>query len=365
MKKKKVGLIFGGKSTEHEVSLQSAKNIIEAMDKTKYDVFLIGIDKKGRWHIKNNLKFLLNSSNPALLEFEKNKREVAIVPGENKNQILNLDTQEYFDQLDVIFPIIHGTFGEDGSLQGMLRMANIPFVGSSVLGSAISMDKDTSKRLLKAAGFNVAKSYTFTQANKNEINFEEIASVLGLPLFIKPSNQGSSVGVNKVYTKLEFETGIEEAFKFDHKILIEEEIVGREIECSILGNDYPIASLPGEVISKGDFYSYHAKYIDENGAILEIPAKLNNNRITKIQELAIKAFQTLNCEGLARVDFFLRKDDSVVINEVNTIPGFTKRSMYPKLWEASGISYSQLIDKLIELAIERHHRDSGFKKSLN
>ncbi len=356
--KKRVGLLFGGKSAEHEVSLQSAKNVIEAIDSEKYDVVLIGIDKEGRWHLNDASHFLIHAEDPKLIALNKTNKEIAIIPGENKKQLMTSEGKEALEQLDVIFPILHGTLGEDGSVQGMLRVANIPFVGSNVLGSAISMDKDIAKKLLTVAGLNVAKGYTYTSANRKNISFDEISKALKLPYFIKPANQGSSVGVSKVESKEEFEKAIEAAFKYDHKVLIEEGIKGREIECSILGNENPRASIPGEIIATNDFYSYEAKYIDESGAMLDIPANLNESVTKKIQEAAIKAFQALNCEGMARVDVFLTEDNEVIINEINTIPGFTKISMYPKLWELSGISYSQLIDELIQLAIERHERDA-------
>jgi D-alanine-D-alanine ligase len=365
LKKKKIGLVYGGKSAEHEVSLQSAKNILEALDKAKYDVLLIGIDKEGKWHLNETSRYLLNAENPKLIELNKTNKGIAVVPGEHKNQLLNLKSPESLGQLDVLFPILHGTLGEDGSIQGMLRMANIPFVGSNVLGSAISMDKDIAKRLLRDAGLKVAKSFTYTRSTRKNINYEEIKREMGLPLFIKPANQGSSVGVSKVHNQEEFFKGVDDAFKYDHKILVEETVIGREIECSVLGNDKPIASIPGEVVSTGDFYSYEAKYIDENGAILEIPARLSEEISSQIQGIAIKAFKALNCEGMARVDFFLTENETIIINEINTIPGFTKISMYPKLWEVSGISYSHLIDKLIDLAIERHQRDSLLKSSVH
>ncbi|MBP2079548.1 D-alanine-D-alanine ligase [Oceanobacillus polygoni] len=363
--KKKIGLLFGGKSAEHEVSLQSAKNVMEAIDPSKYDVVLIGIDKSGKWHLNDASHFLLNSEDPKLIALNKTNKGIAVVPGETENQLVNTEGMEALGQLDVIFPILHGTLGEDGSVQGMLRMANIPFVGSNVLGSAISMDKDIAKRLLRDAGLKVANSYTYTRtrASKSSISFDEIKQQLNLPLFIKPANQGSSVGVSKVHTQEEFEKGIESAFNYDHKILIEEAIQGREIECSVLGNENPIASIPGEIVATADFYSYEAKYIDENGAALEIPAKLSEDVTKQIQEVAIKAFKALNCEGMARVDVFLTKNNEIIINEINTIPGFTKISMYPKLWELSGIPYSQLIDELINLALERHQRDSFLNSS--
>ncbi|WP_405099154.1 D-alanine--D-alanine ligase [Oceanobacillus sp. FSL H7-0719] len=361
--KKRVGLLFGGKSAEHEVSLQSAKNVIEAIDSEKYDVVLIGIDKDGKWHLNDASHFLLNAEDPKLIALNKTNKGIAVIPGENEKQLMTSEEAEALDQLDVIFPILHGTLGEDGSIQGMLRVANIPFVGSNVLGSAISMDKDIAKRLLRDAGLNVAKGYTYTNTTKKNISFEEISKELKLPYFIKPANQGSSVGVSKVETKEEFEKAIDEAFKYDHKILIEEGIKGREIECSILGNENPRASIPGEIIATNDFYSYEAKYIDESGAMLEIPAKLEEDRAKEIQKVAIRAFEALNCEGLARVDVFLTEENEIIVNEINTIPGFTKISMYPKLWELSGISYSQLIDELIQLAIERHERDASLESS--
>lgn len=361
--KKRVGLLFGGKSAEHEVSLQSAKNVIEAIDHDKYDVVLIGIDKEGKWHLNDTTDFLLNEENPKLIALNKTNKGISIIPGENENQLMASSGSEFLKQLDVIFPILHGTLGEDGSIQGMLRVANIPFVGSNVLGSAISMDKDIAKRLLKDAGLNVAQSSTFTRASRNSISYEEIKQNLNSPYFIKPANQGSSVGVSKVETKEEFENAVNEAFKYDHKILIEEGIKGREIECSILGNENPRASIPGEIIATNDFYSYEAKYIDESGAALEIPAKLDGEITKQIQEVAIQAFQALNCEGMARVDVFLTEENEIIVNEINTIPGFTKISMYPKLWELSGISYSQLIDELIQLAIERYERDASLASS--
>lgn len=362
--KKKVGIVFGGKSSEHEVSLQSAKNIVDAIDLDKYEVYLLGIDKQGNWHVNDRSHYLINEEDPSLIALNKTGEGIAIVPGAEKQQIIQTNSDVSMDQLDVIFPIVHGTLGEDGSLQGMLRMANIPFVGSSVLGSAISMDKDIAKRLLRDADLNVAKGHTFRKANQNQISYQAITAELGTPLFIKPANQGSSVGVHKVETEEEFNQAMQDAFLYDHKVLVEEAVEGREIECSILGNDHPIASVPGEILPAVEFYSYEAKYIDESGASLEIPAKLDKSVVEKIQTTAIQAFEALNCEGLARVDVFLKQDNTIIINEINTLPGFTKISMYPKLWEESGIAYRELIEKLIELAIERHQRDQQLKSSI-
>ncbi|WP_096435022.1 D-alanine--D-alanine ligase [Alteribacter populi] len=357
MTKKKVGIIFGGKSAEHEVSLQSAKNVYDAIDKDKYDVLLIGIDKEGRWHLNESSSYLLNAENPKLIELNKTNKGVAVVPGEDQSQLINVTNASSIEQLDVIFPILHGPLGEDGTIQGMFKLAGLPFVGAGVLGSAVSMDKDIAKRLLKDAGLSVAESLTFKKCDHHKISYENVKNELGLPLFIKPANQGSSVGVSKVSNEEEFLTGIESAFQFDHKIIVEKSVIGREIECAVLGNDDPIASAVGEILPQGDFYSYEAKYIDEKGALLDIPATLTEVEVETVKEQAIKAFEALNCEGMARVDFFLLENGELVINEINTIPGFTKISMYPKLWDISGVSYTELIDRLIVLAIERHERD--------
>ncbi len=362
--KKKVGIIFGGKSAEHEVSLQSAKNIVDAIDKDEYEVVLIGIDKQGKWHINDQSSYLINAENPKLIQLNKSNDSVAIVPGETDNQLIHAENAGGLDQLDVVFPIVHGTLGEDGSLQGMMRIANLPYVGTNVLGSSICMDKDIAKRLLKAAGVNVAKGEVFSRAKKSSIDFDKLKENIGVPMFIKPANQGSSVGVSKVSSKEDFDKAIDTAFQYDHKIIVEETLVGREIECSVLGNDDPKASLPGEILPQTEFYSYESKYIDETGAKLEIPADLSDEMVKKVQDAAIEVFQTLECEGLARVDFFLTDDSDIYVNEVNTLPGFTRISMYPKLWEISGISYPELINRLIELAIERHQQDSMLKSAV-
>lgn len=364
MEKRKVGIIFGGKSAEHEVSLQSAKNIVDAIDSEKYDVVLIGIDKDGKWHLNDQSSYLLNEENPKLIQLNKTNEGIMVVPGESNAQLRETSGKDSLGKLDVVFPIVHGTLGEDGSLQGMLRLANLPFVGSSVLGSAISMDKDIAKRLLCEAGIRVANWYTFTRNSIKNDTFARLEEELGLPLFIKPANQGSSVGVSRVRNKKEFEEGMKEAFQYDHKVIIEEAIVGREIECSVLGNEEPIASLPGEILPQDEFYSYESKYIDEKGAELEIPAELSDEIVNTLRVEAIKVFQALNCEGMARVDFFLKGNGDIIVNEVNTLPGFTRISMYPKLWEVSGLSYKELIDKLIELAIERHQRDLSLKSAV-
>jgi len=360
-RKIRVGILFGGRSAEHEVSLQSAKNIISAIDPNKYELVLIGIDRKGRWHLNEESRFLLPTSQSRLPELPENSDNLALVPGKQEGQLVALSGQHRLGSLDVIFPVLHGPLGEDGTVQGLLKLANIAFVGAGVLGSAVGMDKEVMKRLLRDAGIPIARFIVANRYSLKDIRFDQCEDHLGLPLFVKPANLGSSVGIHKVNNHEEFERAVRDAFNYDNKILIEECIAGREIECSVLGNDNPIASVPGEILPQHEFYSYEAKYLDENGAVLEIPAKLPPAISERVRQLAIKTFSVLCCEGMARVDFFLRKDGEIVVNEINTIPGFTRISMYPKLWEASGISYADLIDKLIELAIERFNREKRLK----
>ncbi len=363
---KRIGIIFGGKSAEHEVSLQSAKNIIEAIDKNHYEPVLIGIDKEGIWHLSDSQDYLLNSANPKLIALNSTEEKISITPGAKEKQIIVNDNYRPEGNIDVAFPVLHGPFGEDGSIQGLLKLANIPFVGASVLSSAVSMDKDIMKRVLRDDKIPIADFLCFTKAQQNQIDFKVLSDKLRLPLFIKPANLGSSIGISMVQNEVELKKAIEMAFKFDRKIIIEENIKGREIECAVLGNDYPIASIPGEVKSDAahDFYSYEAKYIDEKGSILEIPANLNEDIINNIKLMSIKVFKALCCEGMARVDFFLKPDDSIIVNEINTIPGFTKISMYPKLWEASGKNYTQLITELIELAVQRYEEEKELKTNI-
>jgi len=364
--KLRVGIIFGGRSGEHEVSLQSAKNVISALDRKKYEVVLIGIDKEGKWYLQSDAQFLLKDKDPKLIQLNKSEDEVGLLPMPREANLISLTGKRKIGQLDVIFPVLHGPYGEDGTIQGLLEMANIPYVGAGVLGSSLSMDKDVMKRLLREAGISIAKFLTFEREDyeKGEITFARVSKEVGSPFFVKPANLGSSVGITKVKKKSKFRSALKEAFSYDNKILIEENIEGREIECSVLGNEDPIASVPGEIIPRHEFYSYEAKYVDEKGAALDIPAKISQKLKNKVQRLALLAFKVLCCSGMARVDFFIRKvTEEVILSEINTIPGFTKISMYPKLWEASGISYQELIDRLIQLAIERHKRKSSLKVS--
>lgn len=365
-RKIRVAILFGGRSAEHEVSLQSARSIIEAINKDKYDVVPIAIDKQGRWYLHDASRMLIHAENPQLIKLNNGPQHlVAIVaqPAEKQEQLISLNEHEPIEPIDVVFPVLHGPYGEDGTVQGLLKLANIPFVGASILGSAIGMDKDVSKRLLAGSGIPTARFRVFERWQKETIRFEALVKELGLPLFVKPANLGSSVGISKVKDAEQFDSALREAFKFDTKILIEEAIKGRELECSVLGNEAPIASIPGEVIPTHEFYSYEAKYIDDQGAVLEIPARLSPAQVSEVQNLAVRAFKALCCEGMARVDFFLTDSGELFVNELNTIPGFTKISMYPKLWEASGIPYSELVDSLIQLALARWEREKGLKTS--
>lgn len=365
MAKLRVGIVFGGKSAEHEVSLQSAKNIVEAIDKTRFEVVLLGIDKQGQWHISDAQNYLLNAHDPAHIALRPSDITLAHIPGKAHQQMINAASGQPLDAIDVIFPIVHGTLGEDGSLQGMLRMANLPFVGSDVLGSAACMDKDVTKRLLRDAGLSIAPFVTLTRRTRDSFSFDEIKAKLGLPLFVKPANQGSSVGVSKVNSAEQYQQAVALAFEFDHKVVVEQGINGREIECAVLGNDDPQASTCGEIVLNSEFYAYDTKYIDDNGAKVVVPAAISAEVNDKIRHVAIEAYQTLGCSGMARVDVFLTENNDVVINEINTLPGFTNISMYPKLWQASGLDYTSLITRLIELALERHQADKALKTSMN
>src|SRR5207244_2902146 len=292
-------------------------------------------------------------------ELPESGENLALVPGKQNEQLVALSGEERLGSLDVIFPVLHGPFGEDGTVQGLLKLADVAFVGAGVLGSAVGMDKDVMKRLLRDAGVPTAKFIVIRRGEP--ISYSAIVDKLGSPVFVKPANLGSSVGIHKVSSERELASALADAFEYDTKVLVEQAIAGREIECSVLGNEQPIASVPGEIIPHHEFYSYDAKYIDENGAAFEIPANLPPRTVKKVQDLAVRTFRVLNCEGMARVDFFLERNGSLIVNEINTIPGFTSISMYPKLWAASGMSQSELLDRLIELAIERFERDRRLK----
>jgi D-alanine-D-alanine ligase len=387
MKKVRVGVLFGGRSGEHEVSLLSAASVVNAIDKAKYEVVPIGITKDGRWLTAAAAEALLQGkphdeskhlragdpdATPGAAVLASG--EAVVVPPEPVHSAGRSLTPFQSDatalrraadraiNVDVIFPVLHGTFGEDGTIQGLLELADIPYVGAGVLGSAAGMDKDIMKSLFRAAGLPIVKHVTILRSDwdADPKKTEKIIDrSLKYPVFVKPANLGSSVGISKARTKKELGPAIYEAAKFDRKIVIEQGVGGakhkaREIECSVLGNDRPQASVPGEIVPIKEFYDYAAKYLDE-GSELVIPAKLTKPETKKVQDLAVRAFQAVDCAGLARVDFLMDpKTRKLFVNEINTMPGFTAISMYPKLWAASGLSYSDLIDRLIRLGIERH-----------
>jgi D-alanine-D-alanine ligase len=343
----RVAILFGGRSAEHEVSILSARNVLAALDPGRFEAVPIGIDKGGRWHLQDAKVLLEAPSDPRLVRVDENARSVAIEPAPSG-----------LAGVDVVFPVLHGPMGEDGTVQGLLELADVAYVGAGVLGSAVGMDKDVMKRLLKEAGIPVT---AFRALHRAEFQREPDAvcaraAELGFPLFTKPANLGSSVGIRRVDGRASLKAALEHAFQFDAKALAEAAVVGRELECAVLGNHAPVASVVGEVIvhHKDGFYSYDAKYLDEQGAGFEIPARLSPKQSQAIRDLAVQTFKVLECSGLARVDFFMRADDSVLVNEINTLPGFTAISQYPKLWEASGVGSRELVSRLIDLALERH-----------
>jgi len=397
MKKLRVGILFGGRSGEHEISLLSAASVFNAIDKNKYEVVPIGITKEGRWVTAADAERLLQGkagegarptphhlragdpeATPGAAVLARG--EAVVVPPEPQGHGGSLApfqteaassglTRRAADRainVDVIFPVLHGTFGEDGTIQGLLELADIPYVGAGVLGSAAGMDKDIMKSLFRAAGLAIVKHVTFLRSdwedNPKKVQ-KLVESKLKYPVFVKPANLGSSVGISKAHDRKELGPAIEEAAKFDRKIVVEQGVGGkkrkaREIECAVLGNDRPEASVPGEIVPSTEFYDYKAKYLDE-GSQLIIPAKLSKAETKKVQQLAIGAFKAVDCSGLARVDFLMepgsgKKTRKIYLNEINTMPGFTSISMYPKLWGATGVAYPKLIEKLIELGLERH-----------
>ena len=383
-KKVRVGVLFGGRSGEHEVSLLSAASVLDNIDKKKYDVVPIGITKEGRWLTSSHAEKLLRgehkddkhlragdpqaTSTAAVLA----KGEGVLVPPEPSSDnasLVPLETDAPGHHalspiaVDVIFPVLHGTFGEDGTIQGLLELADIAYVGAGVLGSSAGMDKDVMKKLFKFSGLPIVKHVTVLRGEweKDPKKVQKaVEKELKYPVFVKPANLGSSVGISKVHDRSELDGAIYEAAKYDRKIVIEQGVGGgkagkaREIECSVLGNDEPIASIPGEIVPATEFYDYNAKYIDE-GSKLIIPAKISKKKQKEVQQMAIGAFKAVDCSGLGRVDFLLDpKTEKLYLNEINTMPGFTSISMYPKLWGASGIGYKELIDRLIQLGLERH-----------
>jgi len=391
MKKKRVLILFGGRSAEHEISLLSARNVFLALDRDRFEPMLVGIDKQGRWRIEPEQTLLAATGDPRKLGLtalgpelnvpvhpdgapERPAGEVAAptAGGEVPARALAHHAGAGSGILtadDVVFPVLHGTYGEDGTVQGLLELADVAYVGAGHLGSGIGMDKDVTKRLLAHAGIPVVpwRLCTAAELRNDPLAVEAKASSLGFPLFIKPANAGSSVGVTKVKKPEELVPALRTAFSYDRKALAEAAIDAREIECAVLGNDDPQASIPGEiVVSHADgFYSYDAKYVDPDGAVWKIPADLTPETAERVRHLSVETFRALDLAGMARVDFFLdRRTGALYVNEVNTIPGFTAISMYPKMWEASGLSAKDLVSRLVDLAVERRRERRALKTKL-
>jgi len=357
--KVKLGLVYGGKSAEHQVSLQTALSVIQALDQNKFEIHPIYINEEGKWYRGNRLLEPVKDVETLKLQGDS----LALSPVELNHSLFPSQYRENSEPIDVVFPLLHGPNGEDGTIQGMLEMLNIPYVGNGVLASAAGMDKVIMKNLFAQAGLEQAKYVWLVKSEweKNQEYFlNKVEEVLGYPCFVKPANLGSSVGINKAKDRDSLMKAIEEAFEFDRKIIIEEAIIGREIEIGVIGNDEPICSIVGEIAPKKEFYDYKAKYVDGDTELI-IPAQVTGEEYEQIKSMAIKAFKAIDGCGLVRADFFLKSDGTPLINEVNTMPGFTPFSMFPLLWKHSGLTYSELIEKLIDLGMERHEQKQKIK----
>ena len=362
----RIGVLYGGRSGEHDVSLCSAASVFSALDRKKYEVTAIGIARDGRWYVQDQPEII--SDKDFGRKMALNKKGMWLVnhfEQQNKLHLYDLKNKNKEVIVDIVIPVLHGTFGEDGTLQGLLELAMVPYVGADVTGSAVGMDKDIAKRLLNQAGIPVVPSMTVNKQrwqDDSKFIMKNALEKLGLPLFVKPVCTGSSVGVKKVKKKEILAKAMNFAFQFDTRVMIEKAVDCREIECAVLGNEKPAGSVLGEIIPSHEFYSYEAKYIDPDGAALKIPAQIDKSLAAKIRRIAVEGYMALGCSSMARVDFFLdKKTSKFYLNEINTLPGFTSISMYPKLWEATGLKYSDLLDKLIALALDRHKKKLEIK----
>lgn len=345
VKKRRIGLLYGGRSVEHEISIRSARNVFQYIDKALFTPVLIGITKTGCWYLVSDIDEPINEGEPLNLSLGHSTDTFQTVTGRSGT-----------GKLDGIFPVLHGTDGEDGSIQGMLQAVDVAFAGSGVLGSAVAMDKLISKKILTEAGIPTSKFLTLSPANLRDLTFEDVVETLGLPFMVKPSSLGSSVGVAKVKSRQEYAVALEESLHYDQSLILEQYISGRELECAILGNTPAKASDPGEIIinPRYEFYTYHAKYEDPQAVEIKIPAKIDASVAARIKELSLRSYQALGCQDFARVDLFLDGEGEIFINEINTIPGFTNSSMFPSLWKQHGISYPQLITQILDMAFERY-----------
>jgi D-alanine-D-alanine ligase len=345
----RVAILTGGRSSEHDIAIASARSVIESLDPERYEAVPIEIGRDGRWALEPGSRGELTNGRAAIAsgsEPPSTAAETLPVP-------VRETTPAALGEVDVVFPVLHGPFGEDGTVQGLLELAGVPYVGAGVTASALCMDKDLMKAVLRDRDIPVTRNVTLRPG-------ESWQNPFGFPVFVKPARLGSSVGITKARTPGELDAGIELAFRHDEKVLIEEFVDGVEVECGVLGNDRPIASIPGEIVAHADWYDFGAKY-DEGGMELVIPPRLPEEAVDRVQELSVRAFVATDCEGMARVDCFVRPDGEVLINELNTIPGFTATSVYAKLFESSGILYPELLDRLIQLALERHRRRAGLQ----
>ncbi|HEV8571833.1 MAG TPA: D-alanine--D-alanine ligase family protein [Actinomycetota bacterium] len=360
----RVALIFGGRSAEHEVSCVSAASVVEALDPGRYEIVPIGIDKQGRWHLLQGPPALESGATELPSVRPESGSEIALSQDPGSRELVGQDGRR--ETVDVAFPILHGPFGEDGTIQGLLELAGMPYVGAGVMASAVGMDKAVQKVLFRAAGLSIVPHEVVLEREWREDpeSVEARAEALGFPLFVKPATLGSSVGVTKVKTLADLESAVEEALRYTRKALVEQAMEGaREIECAVLGNDDPVASVPGEILPAGEFYDYRSKYLDDSTR-LEVPARLSSEIAEEVQRMSVTAFRAIDCMGMARVDFFLIEPEHLIVNEINTIPGFTSVSMYPRMWKASGLSYPELVDRLIQLAVERHDAEAKRGRTL-
>ena len=350
-----VAILYGGKSVEHEISIRSATNVVTNIDPDQYDITLLGIDKNGSWFLNNSINDPVDSGNEISLNLNANSPKIIDVQSGREIEI------------DVVFPVLHGTDGEDGSIQGLFTSMNFPVVGSGVLGSAISMDKIISKKVLKEGGIPVAAYIEFHKSELDNIAFKNIVDELGLPFMIKSAALGSSVGISMVKDEGGFRDSLNDSFRYGDKIIVERFIKGRELECAIIGNEHPKASMPGEIVmvKDYDFYTYEAKYLDEEAIKIMLPAELDASTTEKIRQISINAFQALCCEDYARIDLFLTDEGEIIINEINTIPGFTNASMFPMMWKQMGMSFMELVSELIQLCLKRFNASKFHETSYN
>ncbi len=350
-----IAILYGGRSVEHEISIRSAKNVVANLEKDSFETILLGIDKNGSWYLNKSIYDEINSG-----------VSISIVLDATAPHLIEVESGRKI-QIDVVFPVLHGTDGEDGSIQGLFKSMDLPVVGSGVLGSAISMDKIISKKILKECGIPVAAYAEYDKSQKDLLKYEEIVEQVGLPFMIKSAALGSSVGISLIKSASDFPAAVEDSFKYGKKIIVEQFIKGRELECAVIGNEQPRASLPGEIVmvKDYDFYTYTAKYLDEDAIEIKLPAEVDQKTMDEIRRISIQAYKSLRCEDFARVDLFVTDKGEVIVNEINTIPGFTNASMFPMMWKHMGVSYPELISELIQLCLKRYQASKFLKTDYN